>query len=308
MGKPVVIGRPVVSPVLFIGQAPGDKEPVMGKPFAWTAGRNLFKWFGTLGVDEETFRDNVYMAAVCRCFPGKNPKGGDRVPLRRRNRQLRARGSSASSPSAAPTSSSRSASSPSPASCEDAPLRRDHRQEAHVEARRPRDRRSSRFRTRRARRPGTTSSPARASRAKRSPSSASTRRGPRSREASRTGRARRVVVGELARVLEPHPLRRRAHGLGLLQHAPKVARISLPPRHPPILQPSHPAVHLSQADGAHLDSERRVLLRGVEECSPRRGDANDELECGDVPRAGAKRRARVARDVRAKGPFARRRS
>ena len=52
----------------------------MGKPFAWTAGRNLFKWFGTLGVDEETFRDNVYMAAVCRCFPGKNPKGGDRVP------------------------------------------------------------------------------------------------------------------------------------------------------------------------------------------------------------------------------------
>jgi uracil-DNA glycosylase len=80
MGKPVVMGRPVVSPVVMVGQAPGDKEPVMGKPFAWTAGRNLFKWFGSLGVDEETFRDNVYMAAVCRCFPGKNPKGGDRVP------------------------------------------------------------------------------------------------------------------------------------------------------------------------------------------------------------------------------------
>ena len=80
MGKPVVVGRAVPSPVLFIGQAPGDKEPIAGKPFAWTAGRNLFKWFGTLGVDEETFRDNVYMAAVCRCFPGKNPKGGDRVP------------------------------------------------------------------------------------------------------------------------------------------------------------------------------------------------------------------------------------
>jgi len=80
MGKPVVTGRPVASPVLLVGQAPGDKEPVMGKPFAWTAGRNLFKWFGSLGVDEETFRDTVYMAAVCRCFPGKNPKGGDRVP------------------------------------------------------------------------------------------------------------------------------------------------------------------------------------------------------------------------------------
>ena len=80
MGKPVVLGRPVVSPVLLVGQAPGDKEPLAGKPFAWTAGKNLFKWFAQLGVDEETFRDNVYMAAVCRCFPGKNPKGGDRVP------------------------------------------------------------------------------------------------------------------------------------------------------------------------------------------------------------------------------------
>jgi uracil-DNA glycosylase len=80
MGKPVVTGRPVASPVILVGQAPGDKEPVLGKPFAWTAGRNLFKWFGSLGVDEETFRDNVYMAAVCRCFPGKASGGGDRVP------------------------------------------------------------------------------------------------------------------------------------------------------------------------------------------------------------------------------------
>ncbi len=80
MGKPVVMGLPVVSEVILIGQAPGDKEPVLGRPFAWTAGKNLFKWFGRLGVDEQTFRERVYMAAVCRCFPGKNPKGGDRVP------------------------------------------------------------------------------------------------------------------------------------------------------------------------------------------------------------------------------------
>jgi uracil-DNA glycosylase len=83
MGKPVVMGQPVVSPVLLVGQAPGDKEPIAGKPFAWTAGKNMFKWFASLGVDEDTFRDNVYMAAVCRCFPGKNPKGGDRVPSER---------------------------------------------------------------------------------------------------------------------------------------------------------------------------------------------------------------------------------
>lgn len=77
---PVVSGSPVLSPILLIGQAPGDKEGGFGKPFAWTAGKTMFKWFERIGLDEESFRSQVYMAAVCRCFPGKNPKGGDRVP------------------------------------------------------------------------------------------------------------------------------------------------------------------------------------------------------------------------------------
>ncbi len=77
---PVVVGQPVSSPVYLIGQAPGAKEGGAGKPFAWTAGKTLFKWFNQIGLDEEAFRERVYMAAVCRCFPGKNPKGGDRVP------------------------------------------------------------------------------------------------------------------------------------------------------------------------------------------------------------------------------------
>jgi len=80
---PVVTGTAVISPLLLVGQAPGDKEPALGRPFAWTAGKNLFKWFARLGVDEATFRARAYMAAVCRCFPGKNPKGGDRVPSER---------------------------------------------------------------------------------------------------------------------------------------------------------------------------------------------------------------------------------
>jgi uracil-DNA glycosylase len=65
---------------MLVGQAPGDKEGVFGRPFAWTAGKTLFKWFAGLGLDESEFRNKIYMAAVCRCFPGKNPKGGDRVP------------------------------------------------------------------------------------------------------------------------------------------------------------------------------------------------------------------------------------
>lgn len=81
MHKPVVSGGAVVSKVMLVGQAPGDKEPVMGRPFAWTAGKTLFKWFNeAAGMTEQEFRASIYMAAVCRCFPGKKLTGGDRVP------------------------------------------------------------------------------------------------------------------------------------------------------------------------------------------------------------------------------------
>jgi len=81
MNPPVVSGGAVVSKVLLVGQAPGDKEPKLGRPFAWTAGKTLFRWFHeAAGLSEESFRTNIYMAAVCRCFPGKKATGGDRVP------------------------------------------------------------------------------------------------------------------------------------------------------------------------------------------------------------------------------------
>jgi uracil-DNA glycosylase len=81
MHAPVVSGGPVVSRVMLVGQAPGDKEPVLGRPFAWTAGKTLFRWFHeAAGMTEAQFRTTIYMAAVCRCFPGKKSTGGDRVP------------------------------------------------------------------------------------------------------------------------------------------------------------------------------------------------------------------------------------
>lgn len=89
MHKPVVVGPAMLSKILLVGQAPGDKEPAIGRPFAWTAGKQLFKWFATLGVQEADFRERVYMAATCRCFPGKNPKGGDRVPSHQEVEQCR---------------------------------------------------------------------------------------------------------------------------------------------------------------------------------------------------------------------------
>lgn len=82
MTGPPVHGEPVISPVMLIGQAPGAKEIEARRPFAWTAGRTLFKWFEGIGLPEEQFRKRVYMAAVCRCFPGKRAAGGDRLPDR----------------------------------------------------------------------------------------------------------------------------------------------------------------------------------------------------------------------------------
>jgi uracil-DNA glycosylase len=78
-----VSGGPVSSRVILVGQAPGTREPGAGRPFAWTAGKTLFRWFSDVaGVDEDSFRATVYMAAVCRCFPGKTAAAGDRVPSR----------------------------------------------------------------------------------------------------------------------------------------------------------------------------------------------------------------------------------
>ena len=81
MHPPPVSGGAVLSEIMLVGQAPGVREPMMGKPFAWTAGKTLFRWLEEAsGLTEETVRAKIYFAAVCRCFPGKAPGGSDRVP------------------------------------------------------------------------------------------------------------------------------------------------------------------------------------------------------------------------------------
>ena len=77
-----VSGGVIVSNVMIIGQAPGPREPVLRRPFAHTAGKTLFRWFEEFcGMNEATVRSKIYFAAVCRCFPGKNSSGTDRVPV-----------------------------------------------------------------------------------------------------------------------------------------------------------------------------------------------------------------------------------
>jgi uracil-DNA glycosylase len=76
-----VSGGAIVSDVMIVGQAPGPREPVSQRPFAHTAGQTLFRWFEEFcGMNEQAVRAKIYFAAVCRCFPGKNSTGTDRVP------------------------------------------------------------------------------------------------------------------------------------------------------------------------------------------------------------------------------------
>jgi len=87
MQGPAVFGEACPSPIMLVGQAPGFKEIEVHKPFAWTAGKTLFGWFDKINIDENFFRQHVYMSAICRCFPGKFHNGvrlktGDRVPAK----------------------------------------------------------------------------------------------------------------------------------------------------------------------------------------------------------------------------------
>lgn len=78
---PPVHGPAIPSRVFLLGQAPGPHEARLGRPFAWTAGKTLFRWLlRATGADEETVRARLYISAVVRCFPGKGKGGGDRLP------------------------------------------------------------------------------------------------------------------------------------------------------------------------------------------------------------------------------------
>jgi uracil-DNA glycosylase len=85
-GTADVKGRPILSlartpRVMLVGQAPGATEAVGGRPFAGRAGKTLFRWLAGVGIAEDAWRADVYMAAITRCYPGPQPAGrGDRVP------------------------------------------------------------------------------------------------------------------------------------------------------------------------------------------------------------------------------------
>ena len=76
-----IVSRPASPKAMLVGQAPGKVEAAGGRPFAGRAGKTLFRWLERAGIDEETARKRIYIAAITRCYPGPSPSGrGDRVP------------------------------------------------------------------------------------------------------------------------------------------------------------------------------------------------------------------------------------
>jgi uracil-DNA glycosylase family 4 len=70
------------APFFLVGQAPGPVERESRRPFSGRAGKELDRWMVRAGFESpEEFRRLTYIAALMRCFPGRNPAGtGDLKP------------------------------------------------------------------------------------------------------------------------------------------------------------------------------------------------------------------------------------
>jgi uracil-DNA glycosylase len=67
--------------VMVVGQAPGHLSVERGMPFAGPGGVILDRWLQQAGFAPGALHREVYLSALTRCDPGKNPRGtGDRKP------------------------------------------------------------------------------------------------------------------------------------------------------------------------------------------------------------------------------------
>lgn len=56
------------SPILFIGEGPGEQEDLRGEPFVGRAGKLLDQMLGIIGLD----RSRIYIANIVKCRPPQN--------------------------------------------------------------------------------------------------------------------------------------------------------------------------------------------------------------------------------------------
>ncbi len=82
--KPI-LSRPMCTPVMLVGQAPGLTEYETGRPFTGQAGDGVRKLFSECGVDPADFDRVVYQTSAVKCFPGRKKnkeRWEDRAPCR----------------------------------------------------------------------------------------------------------------------------------------------------------------------------------------------------------------------------------
>ncbi|TMD97095.1 MAG: uracil-DNA glycosylase [Chloroflexi bacterium] len=65
----------------MVGQAPGPAERATRRPFSGRAGKELDRWMLRAGFrDQDEFRRLTYIAALMRCFPGRNRQNTGDLP------------------------------------------------------------------------------------------------------------------------------------------------------------------------------------------------------------------------------------
>lgn len=82
MANPIAGARGrVTDRIMLIGQAPGRLSVERGIPFGGPGGVVLDQWLTRAGFPLNFLRTGVYLTALTRCFPGKQPRShGDRAP------------------------------------------------------------------------------------------------------------------------------------------------------------------------------------------------------------------------------------
>jgi uracil-DNA glycosylase family 4 len=85
IGSAPVFSGPASARVMVVGQAPAKVETgEQGRPFGLRRGGQrslLWDWLAQAGWSEVEFREQQYLSAITKCYPGKSTGGrGDRVP------------------------------------------------------------------------------------------------------------------------------------------------------------------------------------------------------------------------------------
>lgn len=78
-----VLSKPILAPIMLVGQAPGLTEYQSGKPFSGGAGDGVRALFAECGLPPEQFDVLVYQTSAVKCFPGRRQnkeRWEDRAP------------------------------------------------------------------------------------------------------------------------------------------------------------------------------------------------------------------------------------